>query len=129
MKHSTEPPAPLFNQSKGFNYREVAAKVKPEIVERLGLHPRQEAMDAVAAGRERFIALASDFLCTMPGEFTGEDALARAGEVGLVADEPKVWGVVFNRLARAGRIVKTGEFRSRANGNPTPVWRVNAGGV
>lgn len=128
MKHTPrEPDAPLFEQSgKGFNYREMARAVRPDVAAKLAAHPRDAAIEAVGKGREDFIERARAFVLSFKPErrFTGEDAIEAAAIVGLVADEPRVWGNVFNGLSRDGLIEKTGEFRTRVNGNPTPVWRV-----
>jgi len=132
MKHSTpiDPPAPLFESTgKGFNYREMARAIRPDVAAKLDGHPRADAIAAVAAGREAFIAKARAFVLTFKPErrFTGEDAVDAAGILGLVADEPRTWGAVFNGLAREGLIEKTGEHRPRRNGSPMPVWRVKGG--
>jgi len=123
MKHNETPP--LF-PGKGFNYRAMAREVKPEIIEKLDGHPRAEAIEAVGEGHEDFIVEARKMILAFKPErrFTGEDAVDAAGVLGLVADEGRLWGNVFNGLSREGLIVKTGEYGVRRNGNPTPIWRV-----
>jgi len=130
MKHTTEPDSPLFQQAKptkGFNFRKMAEAIRPDVAAKLG-HPREEEIEAVGRGREAFVAKARAFVLSFKPErrFTGEDAIDAASILGIVAEEPRVWGNVFNGLAREGLIVKTGEYRNRRNGNPTPVWRVEA---
>lgn len=129
MRHTHEPDAPLFQQPKppkGFNFREAAKVIRPDVADKLG-HPREKEIESAGKGREEFIAKARAFVLEFKPErrFTGEDAIDAAAVVGLVSDEHGIWGHVFNGLAREGRIVKTGEYRPRSNGNPTPVWRVS----
>jgi len=88
-------------------------------------HPRQDQINAVGehAG-DPWTVQAADFIMAQTGEFSGEDVVALAR--GVVPDPPddRAWGFVFLSLGRVGRIVKTGHYKSRANGNPMPVWRV-----
>lgn len=66
--------------------------------------------------------------CARDGEFTSDDVWRRvSARPELATDEPRALGNVLRRMARAGTIVATGEWRrsSRAacHGRPVQVWR------
>lgn len=57
-------------------------------------------------------------------EFISEDLTAAADEWGLQTSQPKAWGGVFQKAARAGIIVQCGAGRSkRRHASICPLWK------
>lgn len=152
MKHRNDPPAPLFESSGpggpdkqpprpvGFNYRDMAAQVRPEIVPQL-----PPKLDAAQARRERDAAIARvvegaelDWLAkaqdairhcaaTMP-TFIVDDVQAVLASKGTPPPvEGRAMGAAIAWACRRGVIESTGGYRASAqpqcHGNPRTVWR------
>ena len=156
MKHRNDPPAPLFESSGpggpdkqpprpvGFNYRDMAAQVRPEIVPQLppkldaaqARRERDAAIQRVVEGAELdWLSKAQDAIrhcAANKPDFTVDDVqehLARQGTP--PPSEGRVMGAAMSWGKRTGLIEPTGQYRPssqpQCHANPRMVWRPKGG--
>lgn len=143
MKHAHDD-APLFKQTqpKGFNYRNMAAEVRPDVAARVRGHgtldaarakaERDAAIEQVASRAElRWLEAAQEAIrdvAATASTFTVDDVQALLAERGVVQpEEGRAMGAAIRWAVRNGLIEATGEYRASAqpqcHANPRPVWR------
>mgnify|MGYP000990118645 CR=1 FL=1 len=149
MRHTTDPPAPLFDQPKpkGPNYREMAKVLCPDVAAKLNTpgptldaaRAKAERDGAVQKAAERVeldwlrAAQAAIVECANSMEtFIVDDVQAKLAAAGIPPPrEGRAMGAAISWAVRNRVIESTGQYRAssqvQCHANPRTVWRKKTG--